>query len=81
MLKNDTLLLVGTAELEIRIFQLRWFAECETYDEDLNSTDRNTEESWSDVDGQANVIFYIVCHTLVHLVHFLYFIFWHFILH
>ncbi|VDN54082.1 unnamed protein product [Dracunculus medinensis] len=64
LLKNDTLLLVGTAELEIRIFQLRWFAECETYDEDLNSIDRNTEESWSDVDGQANVIFYIVCHTL-----------------
>ncbi|VDK81815.1 unnamed protein product, partial [Onchocerca ochengi] len=38
LLKNDTLLLVGSAELELRVFELHWFAKEEMDDEDDNST-------------------------------------------
>lgn len=37
LLKNDSLLLVGSAELELRVFDLHWFEK-----ENLNSEDDNS---------------------------------------
>ncbi|VIO93080.1 WD-repeat protein 3, putative [Brugia malayi] len=38
LLKNDTFLLVGSAELELRVFELNWLEKMEMDDEDNNST-------------------------------------------
>ncbi|VDK85101.1 unnamed protein product [Litomosoides sigmodontis] len=40
LLKNDTFLLVGSAELELRVFNLYWFEKEEENDEDSKSTKR-----------------------------------------